>query len=414
MSNDAISQILMIVLGVMFVILVILFTIFIILKAKEKVKQNNKNNNQLVGKRTQKEVSKKTIDNSYSKQSIMNFMEFDKIEDNMIVQKKGKRFLMVVECQGVNYDLMSNMEKVSVEEGFQQFLNTLRHPIQIYIQTRTINLENSLANYKDKIKEIEERNNQMSYQYNQMKAAEVYSQQDLERYVFEMTKQRNLLEYGRDLINNTEKMSLNRSVLNKKYYVIIPYFSEEIGDEKYDYEEVKNMAFSELYTKSQSIIRTLSSCSVNGKILSSKELVELLYVAYNRDESEAYGIDKAMRANYDELYSTAPDVFEKKIKVLDEVIKEQAIELANETIEKVKSSPEQIAKEKEKNLETLIQKMAEIVLSDNKEYIGDNEVTEKAIEEIKKLQKEKGEEANEEVKKPTTRGRKKKTIESAK
>ena len=42
------------------------------------------------------------------------FMDFDRIEDNMIIQKKGK-FLMIVECQGINYDLMSDMEKVSVK-----------------------------------------------------------------------------------------------------------------------------------------------------------------------------------------------------------------------------------------------------------------------------------------------------------
>jgi len=140
-----------------------------------------------------------------------------------------------------------------------------------------------------------------------MKSAEIYPQEELDKYLFELTKQRNLLEYGKDLINNTERMSLNKNVLNKKYYIVIPYFPEETGGEKYDYEELKNMAFSELYTKSQSIIRTLSSCSVSGKILSSKELVELLYVAYNRDESETYGIDKAIRAGYDELYSTAPE-----------------------------------------------------------------------------------------------------------
>lgn len=413
MSNDALSQILMIVLGVMIFILVILVCVFLILKTKEKMKENDKNNhNELTDKQVKKKnvSSKQTVDTSYTKESIMNFMEFDKIEDNMIIQKKGKRFLMIVECQGVNYDLMSNMEKVAVEEGFQQFLNTLRHPIQIYIQTRTINLESSIASYKEKIKEVEDRYSQMLYQYNQMKSAGIYSQEDMDKYLFELTKQRNLLEYGRDLINNTEKMSLNRSVLNKKYYVVVPYFVEEVGDEKYDYEEVKNMAFSELYTKSQSIIRTLSSCSINGKILSSKELVELLYVAYNRDESESFGIDKAIRAGYDELYSTAPDVFEKKVKVLDEVIKEQAIELANETIERVKSSPEQIAAEKEKNLETLVQKMANIILSENRDYVGED-IAEKAIEEIKKLQQEKGEEANEEVKKTTTRGRKKKTVE---
>ena len=385
MSNDAISQILMIVLGVMIFVLVILIFIFLVLKTKEKIKESNRNNNELVDnrKKNKGEGEKKNANTSYTKESIMNFLEFEKIEDNMIIQKKGKRFLMVVECQGVNYDLMSNMEKVAVEEGFQQFLNTLRHPVQIYIQTRTINLENSISGYKEKVKEIEDRYNQMSYQYNRMREARVYTSEEMDKYLFELTKQRNLLEYGRDILNNTEKMSLNKNVLNKKYYVIVPYFVEMAGSEKYDYEETKNMAFSELYTKSQSIIRTLSSCSINGKILSSKELIELLYVAYNRDEAEAYGIEKAMRAGYDDLYSTAPDVFERKIKVLDEVIREQAINLANNTIEKVKSTPEQIAEDKEKNLEILVKKMAEIILNENREYVG-NDIATKAIKEIKK------------------------------
>lgn len=412
MSNDIISQILMIVLGIMIFILVVLVFILLVLKTKEKIGENNNSNSKgLIDtrKKDKGESQKKTVDASYTKESIMNFLEFEKIEDNMIIQKKGKRFLMVVECQGVNYDLMSNMEKVAVEEGFQQFLNTLRHPVQIYIQTRTINLENSISGYKEKVKEIEDRYNQMLYEYERMREAGIYAKEEIDKYLFELTKQRNLLEYGRDILSNTEKMSLNKNVLNKKYYVIVPYFVEIAGSEKYDYEETKNMAFSELYTKSQSIIRTLSSCSINGKILSSKELIELLYVAYNRDEAEAYGIEKAMKAGYDDLYSTAPDVFEKKIKVLDEVIREQAINLANNTIEKVKSTPEQIAEDKEKNLEILVKKMAEIILNENKEYVGED-IAAKAIKEIKNKDK-KEEETNEEGKKTTARGRKKKTIE---
>ncbi len=51
-------------------------------------------------------------------------MQFDKIEDNMIVQDKGPKYLMVIECEGINYDLMSQMEKTAVEAGFVQFLNT--------------------------------------------------------------------------------------------------------------------------------------------------------------------------------------------------------------------------------------------------------------------------------------------------
>ena len=395
----------------MFFILMILITIFVVLKLNEN-KKEKKADDILSGKEeTDKKKKEKEelhkISQLYSKQSIMDFMEFEKIEDNMIIQKKGRRYLMVVECQGINYDLMSQPEKIAVEEGFQQFLNTLRHPIQIYIQTRTINLESSINTYKSKIKEIEDNYNQNLFRYNQMREAGIYSQEDIEKSFYELTKQRNLLEYGRDLVTNTEKMSLNRSILNKNYYIIIPYFSEDAGDGQYDYEEIKNMAFSELYTKAQSIIRTLTASSISGKILSSQELVELLYVAYNRDDSEIFGIEKAAAAGYDELYSTAPDVFEKKMRVLDETIRQKGIELANSTIEKVKSRPQQLAEEKENSLEELVRKMAKMVIEENKEYVG-AKTAEEAIEELNNPKKE-GENANEKVKEKKTTRRKRTT-----
>ena len=410
MSNDELSQILVAVLGIMIFIFFILVAIFIILKIREK-QQNQRTQDILEESETKNKKAEKKqariVDSSYTKQSIMDFMEFDKIEDNMIVQKKGRRYLMVVECQGINYDLMSNAEKIGGEEGFQQFLNTLRHPIQIYIQTRTVNLENSISTYKDKIKEIENDYNQMLFRYNQMRNAGTYDRTELDKAFYELTKRKNLLEYGKDILANTEKMSLNKSILNKKYYVIIPYFAEETGDTKYDYEEIKNMAFSELYTKSQSIIRTLSSCSVSGKILSSQELAELLYVAYNRDESEAFSIKRALQAGYEELYSTAPDVYEKKIRVLDEEIEKQAIELANQTIEHVKSRPQQIAEEKEDNMQELIRKMAEMVLNENRQYVGDD-VAEAAINKINETEEE-GDNEDEQSKEKTTSRRKRKT-----
>ena len=70
-------------------------------------------------------------------------------------------------------------------------------------------------------------------------------------------------------------------------------------------------------------------------------------MAYNREDAEIYNLNKAMRAQYDSLYSTAPDVFAKKIKVLDEEINKKAIDVANETITKVKSKLQEKAEEKE-------------------------------------------------------------------
>ena len=69
----------------------------------------------------------------------------------MIVRKNGSQYIMILQCNGVNYDLMSEQEKISVEEGFVQFLNTLRFPIQLYIQSRTLNLREIIEEYKARI-----------------------------------------------------------------------------------------------------------------------------------------------------------------------------------------------------------------------------------------------------------------------
>ena len=90
------------------------------------------------------------------------------------------------------------------------------------------------------------------------------------------------------------------------------------------------------------------------------------------------------------------------VKALDNLIKERAIDLANEKIDKVKSRTQQIAEEKEVNLDELVEKMAQIIIKDNEKYVGE-EIAKQAIQEIKE-----GGNANEEKPK-TTRGRKKKS-----
>ena len=79
-----------------------------------------------------------------------------------------------------------------------------------------------------------------------MKQSGNATQEQLDKEFFELTKKRNLYEYGKDIIKNTEMMSLNKNVLTKKYYIVIPYFSEEAMKEEYSKDEVQNMAFSEL------------------------------------------------------------------------------------------------------------------------------------------------------------------------
>ena len=70
----------------------------------------------------------------------------------------------------------------------------------------------------------------------------------------------------------------------------------------------------------------------SSKILSSEEVAELLYIAYNRDDSELLQFSKALDGQYDALYSTGKDILEKKQEKLDAEIAQQAVELATESI----------------------------------------------------------------------------------
>ena len=377
MLNDinTITIILAVALGVFLLLLIVLAAVYFSSKSKDKKLEETK-------KSTTNNDVKKDTKRTYAVESVFDFMDFDKVEDNMISQKNGERYIMVVECQGVNYDLMSEVEKNSVEEGFIQFLNTLRHPIQIYTQTRTINLESSIQTYKDKVKELEDRLERQKMQYQNMVDSGKYSRQQLDQAYYELTKQTNLCEYGKDIIYTTERMSLNKNVLNKKYYIVIPYYTSELGQNDFDKDEKKNLAFSELYTRAQSIMRTLSVCGINTKILDSNGLVDLLYVAYNRDDAEVYGLDKALRAGYDELYSTAPDVLDKKMKALDMKITQEAFNKANDAVVEAKSKKQKALERKENRMEDLIEQMAQLIIDENRASIG-NKVADDAQDIIK-------------------------------
>ena len=97
------------------------------------------------------------------------------------------------------------------------------------------------------------------------------------------------------------------------------------------------------------------------------------------DDSEIFGINKALEAGYDELYSTAPDALDKRMKALDKDAETKAIELAQEAINSVKASRKKTIDKKEENFKTLVREMAEKLLKENRAYIGLS-LTEKAIE----------------------------------
>lgn len=376
-ATGALTIILYIMLAIMFCLLIILAFVYINMKMKTK-----QSNDEQIDIKKQEDTKKTKIKN-FTISSVFDFMEFDKIEDNMIIQKNGNRYVMVIECQGINYDLMSQAEKVSVEEGFVQFLNSLNHPVQIYTQTRKINLEGSINTYKEEVNKVEQQFQRAQYKYKKAMENPNTTQTQLKQALYEYTRAKNLYEYGKDIIYNTERMSLNKNILNKKYYVILSYFSEEAGNENLAKEEIREMAFSELYTRAQAVIRALGVSGVIGKVMSSTELADLLYVAYNREDSETYGVDKAIRAGYNELYTTGQDFMEKKMKLLDDEIEKDAMKLANQKVMEVQSEKQKEYDNKEETKEDIINNLAQLIIEENEGMLG-SEVAEKAKDKVRK------------------------------
>lgn len=382
MNNQEITNLLTIFLAISIFILFALIIVFIVISLKKKNKENEKKEEKT--KKDENKPSNIIQTTTYTSENIKKFMEFDEIKDNMIIQKDGKKLVMVIKCQGVNYDLMSSIEKVSVEQGFIQFLNTLTRPVQLYVQARKVNLGESIENYNKRLKNIEVAYNKIRIQYEQAQKNPNISPEKFKAIRLEFVRQKNLFDYTKDIINNTEKMSLNKNILTKNYYIAISYFPDN-SEDLFKKEELIDMAFSELYTNCQAILRTLSICGITGKVLNSVELADLLYVAYNRDESEVYGIDKAIKAGYDSLYVTAPDVVNKKIEELDKMINERALSLANDTVERItiKSKREKELEKKEQDMDELIKQVAKSLILENEGYIP-KDIVDKSIKDIDK------------------------------
>ena len=135
----------------------------------------------------------------------------------------------------------------------------------------------------------------------------------------------------------------------------------------------------------QDVLKSLTPGQQVVKIVKD-ELVELLYMAYNRDEAEVFGLDKAVKAGYDELYSTAPDIIEKQMQAIDKEIEEEALEKAKQKVTEVRNERQKALQEKREKKVDLIDEVAQLLLEENSNVIGKG-VAKEAIEKIEEDKK---------------------------
>lgn len=273
---------------------------------------------------------------------IADFMEFDKIADNMIVQNGGKRYTMVVQCKGINYDLMSEVEQMAVEEGFITFLNTLKYPIQLYVQARAVDLKENLNIYKKSVGEAEAKYNEIADKYRNLLNDIDADYNDINKLKVEVDKQAHILSYAQDITRYVERISLNKNILQRKFYIVLSYNREEIATTTdFSEQEIYNICYRELYTRAQSLISALMGCSVTGRVLTSNELAELLYISYNRDDEKLLDVQAALDSGFYRLYSTSKDVFEKKEEAMQREVEAEAKRRVQDAIDEIVQNKEQ-------------------------------------------------------------------------
>lgn len=346
---DSIIMGLNIMLIVLVVIIIALVVAYYFLVYKSKVNKEEREKAKEI-KTANKEF------NGITRETTDKILDFDEIKDDMIIRKNGQQYIMVIQCKGINYDLLSEEEKESVERGFVEFLNTIRFPIQLYVQTRSLNLRKTIDAYKEKVNVIADEIK--SLQKQRAEYLRTGNQKQVEMTDFEIRRKENVLEYGQDISNYIGRMSFNQNVLQQKTYVVVSYFKSELGNiSNYSKDEIINMVFTELYTRAETLIRSLGSAQVSARILDSEELTELLYIAYNRDEEQIYQLDRALDAQYDALYSTSKDVLQKQRERIDNQLEDMAVDLASESLLKA----DDILKDREKLNNELRERTIEII-----------------------------------------------------
>lgn len=304
---------------VLLVIMIIFGGIFIVITKKQERAAKAKN-----GKSGSNEKNK-TAENEIKKEDVFKFMEFERILDDMIVQKKGTRYTMAIKCKGINYDLMSDVEQLSVEEGFVTFLNTLRYPIQLYVQAQNIDLKSVISEYKNNVSGVREDFERLDKEYNKVVEAFDSTREEIEKIETERNRILNVYEYATDIISYVERMSTNKSLLQRNFYVLVSYNVSEItAADTFTKEEIVNICYTELLTRCQSIISALSACSVDGKVLNSNEVADLLYTAYNRDDKGVMSVREAIESGFYRLYSSSEDAFYKRTQMMKKEIEEEA------------------------------------------------------------------------------------------
>lgn len=238
-----------IMIGLVVALIVGIIVLVILMVAKPDIFSKSKNANgkvisaeDMVTQETQTEMVGDTKD-------FIPVIEFD----DYSMDFGNHNYRAIVEVSSVNYALMSQMEQDMIEIGYHSFLNSLRFPIEIYVQTREFDKDFMVDNLKNEIKRTKRRF------------------PSIENYAKLYTEQ---MQQVTDYTKNSKV---------KKKFIIIPYDNTELSDvSALTNAEIKQFALEQLYNRCQIVVGGMAAIGLSAQILNKAGLMECLYSYYHR------------------------------------------------------------------------------------------------------------------------------------
>ena len=207
--------------------------------------------------------------------STQDHLDIEDIRDNLVLLKDGSCCLLL-QTTAVNFSLLSESEQDAIIYAYAGLLNSLTFPIQIVITSQKKNIGNYLALLAAQ----------------RQKITNPLLRQQLEKYY-----------------TFIQKTVQENEVLDKNFYVVIPFSSLELGVGSalsssfrksstlpFDKPTILTRAKNALIPKRDHILKQLVRIGLKAKQLTTPDLIKLFYNYYNPD-SGAIEFDAA--ADYD-------------------------------------------------------------------------------------------------------------------
>ncbi|MEN9604803.1 MAG: hypothetical protein RJB39_488 [Candidatus Parcubacteria bacterium] len=193
------------------------------------------------------------------------FVPIREVREGVLILKDGSMRAIVL-ASSINFALKSIEEQESVIYQFQNFLNSLDFSLQIYIQSRKLDIRPYIALLDDRLKA---------------------QSSDLMRM--------QITEY----MNFIKGLTEISSIMTKSFFVVVPYAGGmKVGvlkgmfakKDEVTQEKLKDDAFEEVKSQIEQRVSVveqgLARCGVKVARLGSEEIVELFYRIFNPGDAE--------------------------------------------------------------------------------------------------------------------------------